>query len=305
MKTSILATAAGLSDQDLLARLDVLAGREREASVELVAHLAALDTRPSVYAAQGYGSLFSYCTQALRLLGRHLTPDNHQAVLAKASGRSRQQSKPWWPSWRRNLTSPAPYVSSPRSRRCHSRPHPLRGPPACPSPRPQTLPRPLRSLRRPVRQSRPRRRNATACSSPSVRKPTRGFGACKRSSAARSRMVIPGRSSTGPSLCCWRGSRKPSSGRRPGHGLNRLSVLGRITQFGNRLSARAMSRARSSARPGGATPASVPSFLPPDGGARNRPSWNSTMFSPMRNRGRPRSRTSPFAVGATTSTRPS
>ena len=56
-----------LSDGDLLARLDVLAGKEREASVELVAHLAALDVRPAVYAAQGYGSLFSYCTQALRL----------------------------------------------------------------------------------------------------------------------------------------------------------------------------------------------------------------------------------------------
>jgi hypothetical protein len=106
----------------------VLAGREREASVDLVAHLAALDTRPAVYAAQGYGSLFSFCTQALRLsedaacnrieaaracrrfpvildllasgampltsvrlLGRHLTPENHQAVLAKANGRSRQQ----------------------------------------------------------------------------------------------------------------------------------------------------------------------------------------------------------------------
>jgi hypothetical protein len=128
MKINILATAAGLSDQDLLARLSVLAGREREASVELLAHLAALDTRPAVYAAQGYGSLFSYCTQALRLsedaacnrieaaracrrfpvildllasgemtltsvrlLGRHLTPANHQAALAKASGRSRQQ----------------------------------------------------------------------------------------------------------------------------------------------------------------------------------------------------------------------
>jgi hypothetical protein len=128
MKTNILATAAGLSDQDLLSRLCVLAGREREASVELVAHLAALDTRPAVYAAQGYGSLFSYCTQALRLsedaacnrieaarvcrrfplildllasgevsltsvrlLGRHLTPENHQAVLAKAKGRNRQQ----------------------------------------------------------------------------------------------------------------------------------------------------------------------------------------------------------------------
>jgi len=128
MKTNILATAARLSDRDLLARLDVLAGREREASVELVAHLAALDSRPAVYAAQGYGSLFSYCTQALRLsedaacnrieaaracrrfpvildllaagamtltsvrlLGRHLTPENHQAVLAKASGQNRRQ----------------------------------------------------------------------------------------------------------------------------------------------------------------------------------------------------------------------
>jgi hypothetical protein len=128
MKTNILATAVGLSDQDLLSRLRVLALREREASVELVAHLAALDTRPAVYAAQGYGSLFRYCTQALRLsedaacnrieaaracrrfpvildlltsgevsltsvrlLGRHLTPENQQAVLAKAKGRSRQQ----------------------------------------------------------------------------------------------------------------------------------------------------------------------------------------------------------------------
>ena len=128
MKTNILAAAVGLSDQDLLARLNTLAGREREASVELVAHLAALDIRPAVYAAQGYGSLFSYCTQALRLsedaactrievaracrrfpvildllssgevtltsvrlLGRHLTPENHQAVLAKARSRSRQQ----------------------------------------------------------------------------------------------------------------------------------------------------------------------------------------------------------------------
>ena len=67
MKTNLLAAAAGLSDRDLLARLDVLAGNEREATVELVAHLAALDQRPAVYAAQGYGSLFGYCTQTLRL----------------------------------------------------------------------------------------------------------------------------------------------------------------------------------------------------------------------------------------------
>src|SRR5712692_3942429 len=128
MNTNFLTTAAALSDQDLLASLSALAGREREASVELVAHLAALDARPSVYLAQGYGSLHAYCTQALRLsedaasnrieaaracrrfplildllasgemtltsvrlLGRHLTPANHQAVLARARGRSRQQ----------------------------------------------------------------------------------------------------------------------------------------------------------------------------------------------------------------------
>jgi hypothetical protein len=57
MKTNILVTAAALSDRDLLARLEVLASKEREASVELVAHLAALDSRPALYAARGYGSL--------------------------------------------------------------------------------------------------------------------------------------------------------------------------------------------------------------------------------------------------------
>ena len=128
MKINILDTAAALSDGDLLARLTALAGREREASAELVAHLAALDTRPGAYAAQGYGSLFSYCTGALRLsedaacnrieaaracrsfpllldllasgalslttvriLRRHLTPENHEAVLAGAKGRSRHE----------------------------------------------------------------------------------------------------------------------------------------------------------------------------------------------------------------------
>ena len=48
MKTNILATADGLSDQDLVARLNVLAGNERVALVELVAHLAAsIPARPS------------------------------------------------------------------------------------------------------------------------------------------------------------------------------------------------------------------------------------------------------------------
>src|SRR5207247_603105 len=97
-------------------------------SVELVAHLAVLDARPALYAAEGHGSLFTYCTEVLRLsedatcnriqaaracrdfpvildllasgamsltsvrmLRPHLTPENHEAVLARASGRSRRQ----------------------------------------------------------------------------------------------------------------------------------------------------------------------------------------------------------------------
>jgi hypothetical protein len=128
MKTNILATADAVPDRDLLARLEMLAGRERESLVDVVAHLATLDRRPALYAARDYGSLFSYCTEALRLsedaactridaartcrrfpvildllasgevtlttvrlLGRHLSPENHETVLARAKGRTRQQ----------------------------------------------------------------------------------------------------------------------------------------------------------------------------------------------------------------------
>jgi hypothetical protein len=127
MTTNTLAIAAALSDQELLVRIESLAGRERDATVELIAHLAALDLRPSVFAAQGSGSLFGYCTEILRLsedaacnrieaartcrrfpvildllssgaltltsvrmLGPHLTAENHEAVLARASGRRRR-----------------------------------------------------------------------------------------------------------------------------------------------------------------------------------------------------------------------
>src|SRR5712691_9821530 len=110
MSMNTLALASGLSDHDLLARIGVL------------------DTRPALYAAAGRGSLFTYCTEALRLsedatcnriqaaracrdfpvilealasgamsltsvriLRPHLTPENHEAVLARASGRSRRE----------------------------------------------------------------------------------------------------------------------------------------------------------------------------------------------------------------------
>ena len=67
MNTNTLAPASGLSDSDLPARIVTLAGNEREASVDLVAHLAVLEVRPTLFASRGCGSLFNYCTEVLRL----------------------------------------------------------------------------------------------------------------------------------------------------------------------------------------------------------------------------------------------
>ena len=55
-----------LSDQDLLARVQRAASRERHATAELVALLMELDAR-RLYLAQGCSSLFTYCTQLLHL----------------------------------------------------------------------------------------------------------------------------------------------------------------------------------------------------------------------------------------------
>jgi hypothetical protein len=63
---TLLAAAARLSDRELLRRVTVLAVRERQANLELVAHLAELDKR-RLYRGEGYGSLFTYCTEALHL----------------------------------------------------------------------------------------------------------------------------------------------------------------------------------------------------------------------------------------------
>jgi len=128
LNTNLIALATELPDHDLLARIAALAAKERGATVELLAHLAALDSRPSLYASMGFGSLFTYCTHVLhlsedaacnrihaaracsrfpvilellatgalsvttvRLLREHLTPENYEAVLARASGRSRRE----------------------------------------------------------------------------------------------------------------------------------------------------------------------------------------------------------------------
>jgi hypothetical protein len=202
MNTNMFVLASRLSDPDLLARLCALAGTERETSAELVAHLAVLDARPSLYAAHGHGSLFSYCTRALRLsedaacnridaaracqrfpvildllasgelslasvrmLRPCLTPENHEAVLARARGRSRQDvlaliaelaPRPDVPSTVRKLPAarPTPGAASP------SAPTPIAAADATagtPDPStiaaaeaPSTILTPLAPLRRPI-----------------------------------------------------------------------------------------------------------------------------------------------------------
>ena len=111
---------AHLSDEQLVARVHTLAADERRATVVLIAALAELDAR-RLYLRQGCSSLFTYCTQVLRLsehaaygrieaaraarrfpfvleqlaegaltltslclLAPHLTEDNHRDVLAAA-----------------------------------------------------------------------------------------------------------------------------------------------------------------------------------------------------------------------------
>jgi hypothetical protein len=66
MQSELIVRAAALSDSNLLRQVALLATRERGATVELVGHLAELDAR-KLHVAEGYGSLFAYCTGPLRL----------------------------------------------------------------------------------------------------------------------------------------------------------------------------------------------------------------------------------------------
>src|SRR2546427_3264149 len=123
MKTEILSSIARLSDSDLVARVKNLAGREREAMAEIVAHLGEIEVR-NLYAREGYKSLFEYCRvtfrfseqetynriaaartarrfpvtlelladgsinlTTVRLLAPHLTAENHRTVLEAARGK--------------------------------------------------------------------------------------------------------------------------------------------------------------------------------------------------------------------------
>ena len=125
MPLEVLTSLRHLTDDELVARVKGLAGRERGATALLVAHLAELDTR-DVHLRAGFSSLFAYCRAELalseaeaysrievaraarrypvilellasgalnltsvRLLAPHLTPENHRQALESARGKGK------------------------------------------------------------------------------------------------------------------------------------------------------------------------------------------------------------------------
>jgi hypothetical protein len=119
--------ASGLTDSELVTAVTRLARGEREATVALIVHLAEFDAR-RLFAGAGFSSTFKYCLEVLhlsedaafnrieaaraarrfpaildmlvlgtlspttaRMLARHLTPENREALLAAASGMSKHE----------------------------------------------------------------------------------------------------------------------------------------------------------------------------------------------------------------------
>ena len=125
MQNDIFTSLAHLSDEELAAQLKSLAARDRDATARMVAHLAEMDTR-DIHLRAGYPRLYDYCLKVLhlseweawnrieaghvarrfpilldmleegsihitgiKLLGPHLTPENHRAVLDEARWKSK------------------------------------------------------------------------------------------------------------------------------------------------------------------------------------------------------------------------
>jgi hypothetical protein len=119
--------ASHLSNDELVTEVTRLARGEREATVALIVHLAEFDAR-RLFEGAGFSSTFKYCMEVLRLsedatfnrieaaraarrypavldmlvagtlspttarmLARHLTAENHEGLLAAASGMSKQE----------------------------------------------------------------------------------------------------------------------------------------------------------------------------------------------------------------------
>jgi len=66
VEVDILASLSRLSDAQLVAQVKSLVARERDATAQIVAHLAELDAR-DVHLREGHTSLFVYCRDVLGL----------------------------------------------------------------------------------------------------------------------------------------------------------------------------------------------------------------------------------------------
>ena len=125
MQIDILSSLARLSDDELAAQVKTLAVRERDASARMIAHLAEMDGR-DIHLRAGYPRLSDYCMKVLhlsdweaynridvariarqfpaifdmleegsihltgvKLLGPHLTPENHRRILESARWKSK------------------------------------------------------------------------------------------------------------------------------------------------------------------------------------------------------------------------
>jgi hypothetical protein len=153
---------SALSDIELTAEVRRLARGARETTVTLIGHLMEFDTR-RLYLGAGFGSLFAYCTEVLRLseeetcnriqaaraarsfpvilemlsegalnlttvrmLAKHLTAENHRELLAEASGKSKHEVE-------KLLARRFPQPDTPASVRRLPPPRPMPAPPAPPS----------------------------------------------------------------------------------------------------------------------------------------------------------------------------
>jgi hypothetical protein len=155
--------ASALTNDQLTAELTRLTGCEREATVALIVHLAEFGER-RLHTTAGFTSLFEYCIEVLhlsedaafnrveaaraarrfpvivdmllkgslspttaRMLGRKLTPENHEELLAAAAGKSKKEVEKLL-AWRfpepdvassvRKLPSPATWPASPPAAGC-------------------------------------------------------------------------------------------------------------------------------------------------------------------------------------------
>lgn len=117
MHERLLASASNLSDDALLDRVHALAANERSCTVELIAHLAELDTR-NLTLRRGR-SLYVYCTDVLHLSEHAAYTHAYEAELVfgkSGTGAVRETGPAWGAPRRRTRSGPSTKSNERQSR---------------------------------------------------------------------------------------------------------------------------------------------------------------------------------------------